>query len=167
MIFPEFEKKSLGFSLIEILVTISLALIISGIGYVSFSKFSSSQALSTVYANFVNDVSEARSDTLSQVKSSTCTSTQTLVGYRINTAGSGYYRIDILCATDPETPATYTASQLKRVSLPSGTTISMQPGPSMLFYVPNAFLLASFSATVTNSSGSKTLGVTKQGVILQ
>ena len=156
---------SKGFSLIEIVLVLAIIISISTIGYLSLGKFSKSQNLTYSYTNLLNDLNEAKSNTLSQVKSSKCTAVQTLVGYEIATS-TNFYTTKVVCATNPSDSTTYTKTQVKKVTLPNNITINMSPTSSLIFFIPDGIPSVSYSATLKSGTQSISLGVDEQGVIL-
>lgn len=170
--------RSCGFTLIEILLTIAIIISLSSASYFAFVQFNKGKNLNIAYGDFVNMVSEAKSDSLSQVKTSLCTATQTLVGYQIavdNATSPNSYRLDIVCATNPADSATYVSTQIKKMSLPNDVIISITKiignqtysATSFLFLTPTGLVGASYSATLTTSPQGKSVGIDSNGVILQ
>ncbi|MEK9207685.1 MAG: prepilin-type N-terminal cleavage/methylation domain-containing protein [Patescibacteria group bacterium] len=164
-IFLHYLNVSKGFSLIEIVLVLAIIISISTIGYLSLGKFSKSQNLTYSYTNLLNDLNEAKSNTLSQVKSSKCTAVQTLVGYEIATS-TNFYTTKVVCATNPSDSTTYTKTQVKKVTLPNNITINMSPTSSLIFFIPDGTPSVSYSATLKSGTQSVSLGVDEQGVIL-
>ena len=168
-IFLHYLNVSKGFSLIEIVLVLAIIISISTIGYLSLGKFSKSQNLTYSYTNLLNDLNEAKSNTLSQVKSSKCTAVQTLVGYEIAVSNSSipnYYTTKVVCATNPSDSTTHTKTQVKKVTLPNNITINMSPTSSLIFFIPDGTPSVSYSATLKSGTQSVSLGVDEQGVIL-
>lgn len=170
------KKHSCGFTLIEILLTMAIIISLSSVSYIAFQKFNKGNTLNIAYDDFVNTVNEAKSNSLSQVKTSLCTATQTLIGYQIaidKVSSPNSYRLEIVCATDPADPTTYVSTQIKKTNLPSGVTIAMTKvtdfsiATSFLFLTPSGLVGASYSAALTSQLQSKSVGIDSNGVILQ
>lgn len=170
--------RSYGFTLIEILLTIAIIISLSSASYFAFVQFNKGKNLNIAYGDFVNILSEAKSDSLSQVNVSLCTASQTLVGYQIvidSSSSPNSYRLEIVCATDIANSTTYTPTQIKKKDLPSDVTISMAKiiggstysATSFIFLTPNGLVGASYSATLTSSPKSLSVGIDSNGVILQ
>lgn len=73
-----------GFSLIELLVVFTIASVISGIGFASFTSYSRRQVVVQAAANFKQTVDLARFNALSQVKPATCSSAKELSNFKVN-----------------------------------------------------------------------------------
>lgn len=91
-----------GFTLLELLVAISISVLIAGGGFFSFIEYSRSQALHQA----VNDVQfayvQARNNAISNVKpgNGTCNTSSTLLGYQVvlgQDSGGSYYTVELVC----------------------------------------------------------------------
>lgn len=97
-------KSHKGFTLVEILIVIALMALIATFGYYSYTQFNNGQALASSYNDLSGFLREAKSDTLSQAKPSSCTAdavSRTLVGFRIivkNASIPNYYVLESICA---------------------------------------------------------------------
>ena len=92
------KHKSSGFTLIELIVVISVAAVISVIGIAAFVSYNQTQSLNTTAADIANMFSVAKSRAASGVKPTTgpCF-TQTLDGYRISITIPRTYKLDAVC----------------------------------------------------------------------
>lgn len=92
------KHKSSGFTLIELIVVISVAAVISVIGIAAFVSYNQTQALNTTAADIANMFSVAKSRAASGVKPTTgpCF-TRTLDGYRISITIPRTYKLDAVC----------------------------------------------------------------------
>lgn len=172
-IFNKQIKSSLGFSLIELLVAIAIMVSLTMTGAFVFLQLNKSKNLNVAYGDFVNTIYEAKTDSLSQVKTSLCTPAQTLIGYQITIDKSSmpnFYTLGIVCF-DP--PVSDIFIQIKKVNLPSDVTIDLfktsspvRPAGSFLFLIPSGIIDASYSATLTSQGQNKSVGIDENGVIL-
>jgi len=94
-----------GFTLIELIVVISVAAVVSVIGIAAFVSYNQTQSLNTTAADIANMFSVAKSRAASGVKPSTCSGS--LDGYEIRLCGlsgstcinstSANYELDVRC----------------------------------------------------------------------
>lgn len=95
------KNKSNGFTIIEILVVISVMGIISALGIAGFSKYNDIQLVQTAANDIANTLNLAKSRALSQVKEgSNCGTSSDLIEYRVRffvTGSADRYRLRISC----------------------------------------------------------------------
>ena len=161
------QSSQKAFTIIEMVLTIVVVISISAMGYLTYASFNKSQDVSLSYLDLINNLNEAKSSSLSQVKSSTC-GTQTLVGYEISiNSGNKSYTTNIVCS---DATGAYVRTALKTTNLPGNTTISMQKGPvnasSFIFFLPNGMPDASYAAFLSDGSKTVSLGIDQEGVII-
>ena len=89
------SHKSFGFTLIEIILSIGVLAIITGGAYVALIQFSRSQSLNSDYLSLKNTLNLTKSNASSQIV--TCSSNQTLFGYRVIPLTDKSYKIDEVC----------------------------------------------------------------------
>jgi prepilin-type N-terminal cleavage/methylation domain-containing protein len=120
-------KSIIGYTLIEILVAMTIIGILFGVGYVSFRDFSRRQTLNGVAKEIQGDLRLAQGDALSGQKPDDvrCNSPNTLESYSFNVYSASEYKIeaDCLMAGAP------TVVAVKDVNLPAGVSIST-PSPN-------------------------------------
>src|SRR5476651_1396207 len=75
------KKNSYGFTIIELLIVISIMMVISVVSIASFSSYNTTQKLTTTTLSLKNMLQYAKSQSLSQVN--TCPAGQTLTGYKV------------------------------------------------------------------------------------
>lgn len=93
--------SSSGFTLIEVIVSFSVIAILSTLGIAAFLLYSTDQQFKNTYLEFANNVSSARSRSISQVKPTGCI--DTLLGYKIYIKSANQYEIYAICgATEAE-----------------------------------------------------------------
>lgn len=90
------EKPAFGFTLIEILVTISLIGILSSVGIASYIGFSRSQQVLQTARKVVQDLRLAQSMAANNQKPQSPALCGTLSGYTFRISGNNYY-IDVNC----------------------------------------------------------------------
>ena len=163
------NKISAGFTLIELIVAISIFLIVSSTAYVGFSKFNQTQTLNTAYDNLKNNLNEAKSSAQSQTVVN-CSPVQTLAGYRITfntTATPKSYKMDEVCLNSSSAEVAPTPLPNKAVSLPSSMGLSAT-SPSVTFQVLTGKTTSAVNITITvgpYGGQSKTIIVYPQGII--
>lgn len=148
-----------GYTLIEILVTLTIIGILFSFGYVNFRDFSRRQALVGVVKQIQGDLRLAQQDALSGQKPDDlkCISPNTLSGYNFSVVSSGEYEIRAVCsggiAGNPE----------KNVILPSDITITTELNP--IFFkilgqgtnISGAEVKLTLTQTGTDNSGTVTV----------
>ncbi|HEY4504535.1 MAG TPA: prepilin-type N-terminal cleavage/methylation domain-containing protein [Candidatus Paceibacterota bacterium] len=101
MIIKQFkiQNYSAGFTLIELIVVLAVAAVISLVGIAAFVLYSQSQSLNATAADIANMFNVAKSRAASGVKPSSCVS-QTLSGYKISLVTSGdTYGLYAVCSS--------------------------------------------------------------------
>lgn len=79
-----------GFTIIELLVVLSIMMILSGIGFAGFYTYSRSQAVEQTAQDIKLQIEKAKFSALSQVKPESCSDSTTLTGYRFRISGNTY-----------------------------------------------------------------------------
>ncbi len=102
------KKNTYGFTLVELLVVVSMISIISGLGFASLSSYSRQQTVTQAAEDIKQDINLARFNAISAVKpSGQCGTSDTLTGYRLDfcqystTPCSSDYQIVALCGSQP------------------------------------------------------------------
>lgn len=173
-------KFDRGFTLIELLITISLIAALSAVGVAAFSNYNNVQVLNNATSDVVNTLQLAKSETMSQVKPTDCTDTDTLLGYKVTInpvdsvdSSRSSYSLLVLCGSKTVTvftkklPATVSFSFPVTVQFAVLTQlVSLQinnvPSNPPLISVP-IFLCR---GTCSNST-QKIIIITKYGTITQ
>lgn len=78
-----------GFTLIELIVAVTIMAMLSTFGIASFINYSRSQALNSATQDFVTALQSAKAATLSQVKPTSCATTGVFEGYQVTLSTSG------------------------------------------------------------------------------
>ncbi len=128
-------KKSSGYTLVEILVALTIVGLIFGIGYVNFRDFSRRQALAGVVRKIKGDLRVAQEDATSGQKPNdpfnrcvdpTDVTKPLLNGYNFSVLNAQTYVIQAACSGG--------TVEVKRVQISSDISISMS-SPSILFKI--------------------------------
>jgi len=136
------QFSSTGFTLIELIVVLSVAAVISVVGIAAFVSYNQTQSLNTTAADIANMFNVAKSRAASGVKPTTAPcSIEALNGYRISIIPSSTYKLDAVCpsgtsniltSTLPNTiiftspPTTFTVPVLTGGFSGGGTTIVLR-----------------------------------------
>jgi len=134
-----------GYTLIEILVGITIIALIFGFGYVSFREFSRRQALAGAVKEIKGDLRLAQALALSGGKPAGCSGFLKGFGFRVESTSS--YKIEASCMNIVED---------KTVNLPTGISISTPSPNPVLFKVLG-------QGTNIPSGGSAVITLTQAG----
>lgn len=119
-----------GFTLLELIVAISIVAILSVIGIASFVDFSKKQTLSSAALDVETTLKGARSRAQSQVKPQACDDAgSSLNGYRVTFTNESYY-VEVVCE-----PNSFPDGEEK--DLPPNISITQGGNSSYLFRVLN------------------------------
>ena len=147
------KHKSSGFTLIELIVVLSVAAVISLIGIASFVSYSQQQSINTAAADIANMFSLAKSRAASQVKPSSCSGA--LNGYRISIPdiASKTYQLDAVCSSGDSLILTNT--------LPSNISFGSANSTIFTFYVlTGGFTMNGLDGTIVLSGFGKDKTIT-------
>jgi prepilin-type N-terminal cleavage/methylation domain-containing protein len=122
---PAPKKTERAYTLIEILVSLTIIGLIFGVGYISFREFSRRQALAGAARSLRGDLRLAQGQALAGKKPIGCT---VLNGYRFSTVSESVYSIMAGCSNGD-----FSIGK-DSVSFPGGVTMSPVPG-NILFKV--------------------------------
>jgi len=152
------RKSQFGFTLIELIVVLSVAAVISVIGIAAFVSYSQSQSLNTAAADIANMFSVAKSRAASGVKPTTAPcSIDTLNGYQISISiASSTYKLDAVC------PSGITTILTSR--LPSTISFSNPTDATFFFAVlTGGFTKSSDTISLSGFGKSKSITVDSLG----
>ena len=144
-----------GFTLIELMVVISIIALLVGLSIAGYSNFNKTQTLQAAAKDLKNNLRLAQNKALAQEKPTTCTC---LSGYQVM-IGPSSYQMQAFCGLDPKAPCGPTQT----FSVPTSVTLS--PSLTVYFYVLGG---GAEPATITLSGFGKpdlTVIVTKEGKI--
>lgn len=145
-----------GFTLIELIVVITVIGILSTVGVASFVEYSRSQTIRTAVAEYITILNTAKSRTFSQVKGSNC-QTKVINGYSVTVTSATSYRFDEVCGGS--------SFLIESKTLPSTLTFS-EPYPSFLFRVLTGGVTGHGTATINGYGRSEVITVTAAGGVL-
>lgn len=152
-----------GYTLIEILVALTIVGLIFGIGYVNFRDFARRQALSGTTRSVRGDLRLAQGQALAGKKptAGACNSPNLLNGYDFRVTGSSSYQLEANCSGGNVVTKTNT--------LPSGITMSTPSPNPITFKVLGQGTNLSVDATITltqpGTSNTKQIVITPGGEI--
>lgn len=87
-------RKYAGFTLIEILVTISLLALVTLIGLPNLRKFNSDQGVENSVSDFVQVIRKAQSNSQSRIK---CSGNRTSVNWSVKISDKSHYQLNVTC----------------------------------------------------------------------
>lgn len=154
-------KRQSAFTLIEILVVISITGLLVTMGIVSYNEFNRRQILDQAAKTVLNDLRDAQSKASSGNKGITaeCAITDTLVGWKfeiLSMVNPAQYRIYGVCGAKPIFGS-------KTVTLPGSLTIT---GATIIFKPLSLGIDSDTAITITGySTKTRTINVTKTGTI--
>lgn len=147
--------KRKGYTLIEVLVAITIIGIIFGLGLLNFRDFSRRQSLSSFARRVKGDLSLARENAVSGEKplDDFCNPPNTLNGYDFRVVSDNNYVLEAVCSGGNV--------EIKSVVLPDGLSISAPAENPIIFKVLSAGTNLSAEAVITlnQQSTGKTLNV--------
>lgn len=151
--------KSSAYTLIEILVVISIIGLFMSVGIVQYRDYARRQSLTSAARDMVNTLRLMQEDALSGNKTGRCNSNDVLVGYKIKFTGNNKYSIIAVCGMGDST----TVPGYKNITAPADTTYSPS-GMSFMFKVlgqgTDLVSGTDFKITVTQTSTGKTQIIT-------
>jgi prepilin-type N-terminal cleavage/methylation domain-containing protein len=155
-IFKKNPNSSGGFTLIELIVVITVIGILSTVGVASFVEYSRTQIVRTAVAEYVTILNTARSRTFSQVKPSACTD-KIMDGYTVTVTSESTYEFRAECGD---------ANPLVELkTLPPTLTFS-EPFPSYFFHLLTGGVTGFGNTTISGYGRSEVITVTAAGGVL-
>lgn len=150
-----------GYTLIELMVVISIIALLAGLGVAAYSNFNQTQTLKAAANDLKNNLRLAQNKALSQEKPSACSC---YTGYQA-TIGATSYTIQAFCKTEIED---YACGPVETFTAPNGVSLAatLPAGESSIrFWIMKG---GATPATITVSGFGKTpitVTVTKTGEI--
>lgn len=155
------RKTSPAFTLVELMVVVSIMALLFGLGYAQYQNFNRGQVLNQAALNLKNDLRDAQNSALSGIKPTGCSGV--LTAYKV-TFNAGSYDID--------SEVTGCAASTKTIALPQNVTISslpLLPNPNPIRFkvlAQGTDINGSTTVTLRSSFGqTKTLTITSSGDI--
>ncbi len=151
--------KSPAFTLIEVLIAISIVALILGFGFAGFREYSQRQVLFAVARDVKSDLRSLQQKALSAEKPAACAG-KFLDGYRFDIVSAARYNISALCSG--------VGVNIEDKSLDSGFTISATIDPILFKVLGQGTNIPSGSSSVitlsqTAISKSITISVSAEG----
>lgn len=143
-----------GFTLIEIIVSVTILLLLSGLFIANYNGFSNSQTVKQAASDLITNLRSVRTNASAGVKPSEC---DTLIGYRVVFTATTYTAQALCLAGSVGTPNSYT--------LPTGVTFpSPTPGP-ITFYALNRGASADQTLSIVGNGITMNVSVFASGVV--
>jgi type II secretory pathway pseudopilin PulG len=154
-----------GFTLIEILLVVSLSVTISLVSIIGFTQFNSLQQVNNAASEVTSLLQQAKSHTISQVKpqSVAACNTNSLGGYEVRLcglpgstcAGTGTYNLYVICGG---------SNLVKTATLPSGVAFVNGSTTAFTFRILNGSVTPG-TIQITGSGKTRTIQVSPIGSI--
>jgi prepilin-type N-terminal cleavage/methylation domain-containing protein len=148
-----------GFTLIEMVVALSITTVIFGLGIATYQKFSKSQMVDQAALNLVADLRLTKNKALSgQKPAGWCDdSGEVLSGWKLDLTASGYTILPV-CSTGED------AAVFKTVSFPG--QVASDTTASILFKILGQGVDGDYSIILSDNLGnSQTIAVTTSGLV--
>ena len=161
-------KRSLGFTLVELVVVISILAVLTTAGLASFVSYSRTQSLQTTASDLITTLNLAKSRSSSQVKPDSSISPdmqnpcaiQPLNGYRVLiSTPTNSYEMDAICAEN--------IYKIINVTFPTNISVSQNgtTSTSFLFPVISGGVVGSGSVVLTGYGLTRTITVDSIGTV--
>jgi len=144
-----------GFTLIELMVVISVTAVLGTLGIAGFVNYNRVQAVQVSANDLATILNLARSRALSQVKLGATCKTQTLEGYSVETFSNNSYSLKIYCPRP-------VSQELDKKTLPQGITFKSSP-TTFFFPVLTGGVETGGKIVITNSVTDKTITINSLG----
>ena len=146
--------RNRGFTLIEIVVSITVLMIVTGLFLANYSGFSNSQKVRQATSDVIANLQAVRTLATSGIKPTGC---DTLIGYIVNFPSASVYTAQAVCQAG-------LFGAVTTYSLPTGVVFS--PVPSALtFYILGRGASADQTITIVGSGTTMNVAVFTSGVI--
>ncbi len=150
-------RKSRGFTLIELMVVLSITAVLGTLGIAGFVSYNKSQVLQSSTSEVVTMLNLAKSRAQSQIKPSSLCSGGNLTGYKVTISTPRSYTMFLVCSVGPD-------SRIDQQDKLLPTNLSFSPNISFFFPVQTGGAQAApdpLSPTfVISDSGNKTKTIT-------
>ena len=143
-----------GFTLLEIIVSVSILLLLSGLFIVNYNGFSSSQNVKQAASGLMANLQAARTRAAVGAKPSTC---DTLIGYNVAFLNESTYTVQALCDSG-------TAGDIQTYTLPTGVLFFPVPA-DITFYALNHGTKSDETITLEGNNVTMTVSVLASGVV--
>jgi prepilin-type N-terminal cleavage/methylation domain-containing protein len=147
-----------GFTLIEIIVSVMLILILSGLLVAGYNGYTSTQSITQAAVTLKSNLRSVRTSAISGMKPANC---DTLVGYTITFPSATTYRTSGVCMVGGVQQATGTTASYQ---LPPGVTFSPVP-QTITFYSINQAPTVAQNISLVSQSKTVTIQVSANGMV--
>jgi prepilin-type N-terminal cleavage/methylation domain-containing protein len=155
----ESSSPTRGFTLIEIIMSITITLLLTGLFVANYNGFNNSQIVNQSTSDIITNLQAARTKATSGVKPSGC---DTLVGYIVNFPTTGTYTTSALCLVGGSQS---TVGDVQVYTLPKGVAFpSPTPGP-ITFYALDRGASVDQTISIVGNGVSKKVSVTRSGLV--
>ena len=159
------NPRSLGFTLIELVVVFSVIIIVSTLGIASNVSYSRAQTLQQASNEFVTVLNTAKARSGSQIKpTSQCTAVSALNGYSVTVnIAARSYALNVICSG--------VTTPLSTTTLPNGVSFNSATGnpatttTSVTFSVLTGGVIGSGNIVLSAFGSSKTVTISQVGGI--
>jgi prepilin-type N-terminal cleavage/methylation domain-containing protein len=148
------SSRAHGFTLIEIIVSITLLLVLSGLFMASYNGFNSSQTVKQAASTLIRNLQAVRTKAASGNKPTGC---DTLTGYIVKFPNSGSYTSRAICQSGE-------VGDAETYSLPAGVTFPSTPA-TFTFYALDRGASAGQTITLTGFGTTAKVSVFTSGVV--
>lgn len=146
-------SRTHGFTLIEIIVSVTLLLVLTGLFIANYNGFNSSQTVKQAASTFIRDLQAARTKAASGTKPTGC---DTLVGYTVSFTATTY--------TDQALCQGGAVGEIHAYALPTGVTFSPTPN-SITFYALDRGASANQTIFLTGFGTTMNVSVFTSGIV--
>lgn len=143
-----------GFTLIEIIVSVTLLLLLSGLFMANYSGFNNAQTVKQAASTLIRNLEAARTSAASGAKPAGC---DTLTGYIVRFPTAGTYTAQAVCKVGE-------IGNMNTYALPSGVTFSPIPNV-MTFYTLDRGVSAAQTISLTGFGTTASVSVFASGVV--
>lgn len=148
------SPRAHGFTLIEIIVSVTLLLVLSGLFIASYSGFNNSQTVKQAVSTLMRNLQAVRTSAAAGVKPDGC---DTLVGYTVDFPDAATYTAQALCGVGA-------VGGITRYTLPAGVTFSPIP-PAVTFFALDRGASANRTISLTGFGTTANVSVFTSGVV--
>lgn len=144
-----------GFTLIEIIVSVALLLLLSGLFIANYNGFSTAQTVRQSTSNLIMNLQAVRTSASAGVKPTGC---DTLVGYIVN------FSSDAVTYTAQASCLVGDVGEIKTYTLPTGVKFASVPD-TITFYALNGGASADQTIIITGAGTTMKVSVFVSGVV--
>lgn len=152
------SSRAHGFTLIEIIVSVTLLLVLSGLFMASYTGFNSSQTVKQSASTLIRNLQAVRTNAASGVKPAGCA---TLVGYNVTFTSDDYTSQARCLVGGVETGV----GDETIYELPTGVTFTFGSPVTIKFYPLNRGASSDLTISITGFGTTSVVHVYKSGIV--